>query len=827
MKKTILFLVFATGLFTSGSIKAQTLRRDISLSDPFVMADAKTKKYYMTGTGGQMWTSSDLEVWTGPKTVIQADGAAWMGASPQVWASEVYALDGKYYNISTFTNDAITIDESGHSRRAVHILSSNLPGGTYKLMSGGDATYLPAEKSTLDGTLFIDTDGTRYLIYCHEWIQNDNGTVEAIRLKDDMSGTVGKPTILFRAHDATWNTGAVTDGPFAFRTQTGRLGMLWTSWHGDRYVQGVAYSTTGSITGLWRQEALPVTPDDYGHGMLFRTFDGQLLMSIHSHRNIDLDKQWFERHPTLFLCDDSGDKLRVLMEYKTNIGLGNPANVVVANPEFNYGKQGWTCTTQAQNQLIAHNQGGAITGNFFESWDANSYTGEIYQELNALPAGTYRVSAAAFRNSVITGGTAGADVVKLFANDQLTSVTSNDPERFSVVTTVTDGRLRFGIRSEQKNYKWMGIDNVRIEYFGSEEYTSDQIERAIRNEAVYLRNQRDGRFLNAGQSWGTQAVLAEHPMDFYLVELPSGRYALDSRLSNGGANHYVGANGYLDGAMTEFRINWKDNQTVTLSTDGSHYWGNTGAQLVSTQLTNTNTKGAQWNLLRYDDLMALLKDATPEEPADATFLIQCPNFGRNDTRLSAWQGDVTTGGDVKNQCAEAPSGTFDIYQTITGIPDGFYEVRVQGFYRGVKTLLYANQTTQPLMKIADETGSQPTSLDDACERFTAGKYQNNLRVEVTDGSLTLGIKKTSSASSWTVFDNFELYYLGAENPIVNVHSVRPNEDTPAMVYDLTGRRVLIRSNPHLPGFCIIRKGEKVQKIFNKGIIIQNGKKIIR
>ena len=813
MKKAVLLMLFAAGLLTPDIVQSQTLRGDIDLSDPFVMADAKTKKYYMTGTGGQMWTSSDLEVWTGPKTVVQTDGSAWMGASPQVWASEVYALDGKYYNLSTFTNDAVTIDESGHTRRAVHILSSSLPNGTYKLISGGDATYLPAEKSTLDGTLFIDTDGTRYLIYCHEWIQNGNGTVEAIRLKDDMSGTEGEPTILFRAHDATWNTGAVTDGPFAFRTQTGRLGMLWTSWHGDRYVQGVAYSTTGKLTGPWQQEALPVTPDDYGHGMLFRTFDGQLLLSIHSHRNIDLDKQWFERHPTLFLCDDSGDKLRVLMEYKSNAGLNHPVSVVVNNPEFNYGKQGWTCTTKAQNQLIAHNQGGAITGDFFESWDADSYTGEIYQELTSLPAGTYRVSAAAFRNSVISGGTAGADVVKLFANDNSTSVASNDPERFSVVTTVTDGRLRFGLRSERKNYKWMGIDNVRIEYFGPEDYTAEDIERTGRNEAVYLRNQRDGRFLSAGQSWGTQAVLAEHPMDFYLVELPGGRYALDSRLSNGGANHYASSNGYLDGAMAEFRINWKDEQTVTLSTDGSHYWGSTGAQLVSTQLTNANAKGSQWDILYHDDLMALLNDATPEAPADATFLIQCPHFGRNDTRLSAWQGDVTAGGDVKNQCAQAPSGSFDIYQRVTGLPDGFYEVRVQGFYRGVKALLYANQTTQPLMNITDETGNQPSTLDAASERFTAGKYQNTLRVEVTDGSLTIGIKKTSSTSSWTVFDNFELYYLGEKDPSSSVHNVQTTVRTPEAIYDLTGRLRSIGSPHHLTtGLYIIRKGEKAQKV---------------
>ena len=123
-------------------------------------------------------------------------------------------------------------------------------------------------------------------------------------------------------------------------------------------------------------------------------------MSIHSHRTIDESKQQWERHPVLFVMDDSGDRLRTIMEYKMGIGPANPTQVMVDNPEFEYGKLGWTSTTGAQNQLIATNQSGAITGNFFESWDANSYTGEIFQE-QVVPNGTYRVTVAAFRNSAV------------------------------------------------------------------------------------------------------------------------------------------------------------------------------------------------------------------------------------------------------------------------------------------------------------------------------------------------------------------------------------------------------------------------------------------
>jgi len=43
----------------------------IRLSDPAVLADQKTKMYYMTGTGGMMWRSSDLRSWEGPFRVTE------------------------------------------------------------------------------------------------------------------------------------------------------------------------------------------------------------------------------------------------------------------------------------------------------------------------------------------------------------------------------------------------------------------------------------------------------------------------------------------------------------------------------------------------------------------------------------------------------------------------------------------------------------------------------------------------------------------------------------------------------------------------------------
>jgi hypothetical protein len=66
---------------------------------------------------------------------------------------------------------------------------------------------------------------------------------------------------------------------------TGTGGMLWKSWVYGDYTQGVAYSESG---------------------MLFRTLEGKLLMSVHSHKTIHGRTI---RIPHLFEMDDSGDKL--------------------------------------------------------------------------------------------------------------------------------------------------------------------------------------------------------------------------------------------------------------------------------------------------------------------------------------------------------------------------------------------------------------------------------------------------------------------------------------------------------------------------------------
>lgn len=325
---TCVFLVSTFSVFSQGQgrrgVRKNIPLDSIRLSDPYILADQKTQMYYMTGSGGMLWKSQDLKIWEGPYQVTKTDSSSWMGPRPMIWAAELHDYKGKYYYFATFTNSKVKIDTVAGNvieRRASHVLVSDKPDGPYVPMS--DPTYLPADKPTLDGTFWVDTNGKPYMIFCHEWLQNWNGTMEKIELKPDLSGSIGESKILFRASDSPWSRekdkdgkvifNKVTDGPFLFRTKTGRLGMIWTSWVYTTYTQGVAYSESGTLDGPWIQEKDPITPPDFGHGMMFKTLDGKLLMSVHSHKDVN---GRYIRIPNLFEVDLTTDKLVLGKPYK-------------------------------------------------------------------------------------------------------------------------------------------------------------------------------------------------------------------------------------------------------------------------------------------------------------------------------------------------------------------------------------------------------------------------------------------------------------------------------------------------------------------------------
>jgi len=345
------------------------------------------------------------------------------------------------------------------------------------------------------------------------------------------------------------------------------------------------------------------------------------------------------------------------------------------------------------------------------------------------------------------------------------------------------------------------------------------------DDVVYIKDSNTGLFMAAGHNWGTQGIVNEIGLDLTLVSNEQTRtVTIDTRVSNGGSNNFLGSNLYMDGAAFNWRLEYA----------GSGYLISNGTQFVGVDGDNnlvlTDTPHV-WTLISSDGVkeerMTQMRDATLNNPVDVTWLMQNPNFNRNDQRVAAWvvSEDCTNknlnGGNNLNNCAESFHSVFTISQVVEGAPVGSYRLTAQGFYRqdneeskdDTGTTVYAPiEEDAPVFFANGATATVPVktgeenNMETASESFTAGKYAigEPICVYVKEGeTLTVGIKGTA-LWQWVIFDNFRLTYLGKDDVVTGIVMVNSqSERNTDALYNLQGQRVM--------------KGQK-------GLFIQNGKK---
>jgi GH43 family beta-xylosidase len=271
---------------------------EIRIRDPYIVRDDPSKKYYMytqkgnreereewdTLPGVEVYESADLKTWYGPQEVFAFPEGFW--ADYQVWAPEVHFYQDKYYLFVTFSSrDTLPeISPVGFDlpRRGTQILVAEGPKGPFKPFA--NKPHTPWDWSALDGTLWVE-ECVPYMVFCHEWTQIRDGSMELVRLSDDLSTPVSEPMTLFHAGDAAWVKetragGKVTDGCFFYRTGGGQLIMIWSSFGDNQYAIGQAVSESGRIAGPWKQSDL-IFHENGGHGMIMETFEGDLLLVFH------------------------------------------------------------------------------------------------------------------------------------------------------------------------------------------------------------------------------------------------------------------------------------------------------------------------------------------------------------------------------------------------------------------------------------------------------------------------------------------------------------------------------------------------------------------
>lgn len=71
----------------------------------------------------------------------------------------------------------------------------------------------------------------------------------------------------------------------------------------------MAVSTSGKLRGPWQQQIEPLYANDGGHAMIFKRFDGQLMLALHQP-----NKSGAER-ARLFELEDTGDTLKIIHSF--------------------------------------------------------------------------------------------------------------------------------------------------------------------------------------------------------------------------------------------------------------------------------------------------------------------------------------------------------------------------------------------------------------------------------------------------------------------------------------------------------------------------------
>ena len=228
------------------------------------------------------------------------------------------------------------------------------------------------------------------------------------------------------------------------------------------------------------------------------------------------------------------------------------------------------------------------------------------------------------------------------------------------------------------------------------------------NAEVYLWNVGTGQFLYVGGNWGTQAITYDTGTQFTITNQGHGTwwggtyytYTLQSHLTHG-----TQTSGYLtltDGSgrtsvhdsgtwFVDLNVSDTDFRNLYFTSAGgnNYYYINVGisrnsgvfsneevylvatgrnGQITNTTSTPTNNRNAMWQLVTLDDIRnnfnANVANAAYATPLDATYILWCQHFGRNNDDISHWHT-----GDVSSANEQSTSLTTDY----AGINFGSYE----------------------------------------------------------------------------------------------------------------------------------------------------------
>lgn len=478
---------------------------------------------------------------------------------------------------------------------------------------------------------------------------------------------------------------------------------------------------------------------------------------------------------------------------------------------------------------------GYQTGNFIERWvDGNSdpvtntevagagrlSDGVLSQTLHKLPAGGYKVTCYAMATQQAKGDDFKVEGVSVFAdtkstpNSQAVATKAGVPQKYEFLLDIKEGEdLTIGFKLDKCTANWVFVDNFQIEYCGPSFKAMNLAD--VQKAAADLDAKLAG--INACPTYTDKAAeLIASANEMTVDSTPDEDInVMKKNLADVAAEIEKSSELYaeletLNGTIQEF---------LALDPAGDEFdafmelYNDCGTGESAEDLTSTWSLNNEELTQYMADLKVKLENAqnaSIKPGDDITRKIVNPSFDNGKEGWTVKEGNPKFDGTYKN--CEVYQGTFDIYQDITNIPDGVYELSVLAFQRvaengvaskahdagaeDITAFIYANDLETPFTSpytygMAAPSGGDPEDykyslngedvyIPNSMKGMAAATTENPNAYTVTvpmlveGGTLRIGVREkrrpsniNNSWGDWAIWDNFRLKYVGSKGEALN------------------------------------------------------------
>lgn len=441
--------------------------------------------------------------------------------------------------------------------------------------------------------------------------------------------------------------------------------------------------------------------------------------------------------------------------------------------------------------------------------------GVLSQTLHNLPAGGYKVTCYAMATQQSKGNDYKVEGVSVFAdtkatkNSQTVATKAEVPQKYEFLLDIKEGEdLTIGFKLDNCTANWVFVDNFQVVYCGP------SFKAMNLNDVQTAAEDLDAKLagVNACPTYtdkaaelieSARAMTEDGTTDEEINTMKKELSDIAAKIEKSSALYAELET--LNATIGEFLAEDPAGDEFDAFMELYEDCGNgDGAEALMSTWSLDNDQLTQYMA----DLKVKLENAqnaSIKPGDDITRKIVNPSFDSGSEGWTVKEGNPTFNETYKN--CEVYQGTFDIYQDITNIPDGVYELSVLAFQRvagndiasvahdngieDITAFIYANDLETPFTSpytygMKENSGDDykynlngevvyiPNSMKGMAAATTENPnaYTVTVPMFVEGGTLRIGVREkrrpSNGTADWAIWDNFRLKYIGGKGEALNV-----------------------------------------------------------